>query len=274
MACGLTDPIGCAGEALGGAVDSIASSAWDAICKSFADAASQLLGTFGKAFVAIPPVNLGSAGVRSVYALSMGIAGVVAALLLLGQVIRTAITHDGSALAQGLLGVGKAALAFMLTLTIAGTALRAADELTDTIVRHTFGSTEALSMKIAKLVAWDPTTSSTLLLVFAVVGILLTIVLWFELLLRNAAVAVLVATSPIGAAGQVSEATKSWWSKAVGATAQLIVLKPVIALVFYLGFSLSGGANDVETLLVGLLVLLLAVLACGCAATTSASYAR
>ena len=43
--------------------------------------------------------------------------------------------------------------------------------------------------------------------------ILLVLVLWFELLLRNAAIAVLVATSPIAAAGQVSESTKSWWTK-------------------------------------------------------------
>jgi integrase len=34
--------------------------------------------------------------------------------------------------------------------------------------------------------------------------------LWVELLLRNAAIAVLIAMSPIAAAGQVSEATKTW----------------------------------------------------------------
>jgi hypothetical protein len=38
-----------------------------------------------------------------VYAISLGLAAVVAALLLLGQVIRTAV--DGSGLAQGLTGV-------------------------------------------------------------------------------------------------------------------------------------------------------------------------
>jgi hypothetical protein len=206
-------------------------------------------------------VNLSSAGVRNVYAISLGLAAVVAALLLLGQVIRTAATHDGSALAQGLTGVGKAALAFLLTLTIAATALEAADQLTRFIVTQTFGSVQALSGKIAGLFAWNPKIQGTLLLIFGIVGILLTIVLWFELLLRNAAIAVLVATSPIAAAGQVSEATKSWWPKLASSTAQLIVLKPVIALVFCLGFSLAGTSNDVETLLSGMLVLVLAVVA-------------
>jgi hypothetical protein len=180
---------------------------------------------------------------------------------LLGQVIHTAITHDGSGLAQGLAGVGKAALAFLLTLTIAATALEAADQLTSFIVTRTFGSTQALAARISGLVAWNVSVQATLLLVFAVIGILLTIVLWFEMLLRNAAIAVLVATSPIAAAGQVARTTQGWWPRLASATGQLIILKPVIAIVFCLGLSLTGRSTDVETLLAGMLVLVLAVVA-------------
>jgi hypothetical protein len=81
------------------------------------------------------------------------------------------------------------------------------------------------------------------------------------MLLRNAAIAVLVATSPIAAAGQVSKTTQSWWPKLASATAQLIILKPAIAIVFCVGLSLTGRSTDVETLLVGMLVLVLAVIA-------------
>ena len=255
------NPLDCATAAVGSAIGGAASSAWDQVCKSFAVAASQLLGAFGKAFVAIPPVSVGSGGVRNVYAICLGLAAVVAALLLLGQVIRTAVTHDGSGLAQGLTGVGKAALAFLLTLTIAATALEAADQLTQFIVTQTFGSVQALSAKIANLVPWDVNVQGALLLIFGVIGIVLTIVLWFEMLLRNAAIAVLVATSPIAAAGQVSRSTQAWWPKLASSTAQLIVLKPVIALVFCVGLSLTGKSSDIETLLSGMLVLVLAVIA-------------
>jgi hypothetical protein len=268
MGCGITDPAGCIGVVIGsmvgGAVGDVASSAWDQVCKSFADAASQLLGAFGKAFVAIPNVDLASAGIRNVYGISLGLAATVAALLLLGQVISTAFSHDGSALAQALTGVGKAALATLLTLSVAGAGLAAADQLTNFIVTQTFGSVQVLSAKIAAIVSWTgsgATLQAALLLIFAVVGILLTIVLWFEMLLRNAAIAVLVATSPIAAAGQASQATKSWWPKLASATTQLIILKPIIALVFCVGFSLTARSSDVETLLTGMLVLLLAVIA-------------
>jgi hypothetical protein len=74
-------------------------------------------------------------------------------------------------------------------------------------------------------------------------------------------VAMLVATAPIAAAGQTSDATRAWWPRLVSSTTQLIILKPIIALVFAVGFGLAGGSQDQETLLVELLVLLLAVLA-------------
>ncbi|MEV6986484.1 hypothetical protein AB0M95_35220 [Sphaerisporangium sp. NPDC051017] len=243
-------------------MSSIAGSAFNAVVQSFVSAANGLLEGFGKAFVAIPPVDLTSPGVRSVYQISLKLAGVIAVLLLLGQVIKTAITHDGSALVQGLIGVGKAALAFMLTLVIAGTSLRAADELTNFIVVQSFGSTRALTARITGLIPLNSVgAAGALILLLAVIGILLTLVLWFELLLRNAAIVVLVATSPIAAAGQLSDATTSWWTKFAVSTGQLIILKPVIALVFALGFGMTGKSTDIQTLLAGMLVLILAVFA-------------
>ncbi|MEU9889988.1 conjugal transfer protein TrbL family protein [Sphaerisporangium sp. NPDC051017] len=262
MPCDLPDVLGCAGDLVGGGVTSIAGSAFNAVVQSFVSAANTLLEGFGKAFVAIPPVDLTSPGVRSVYQISLKVAGVIAVLLLLGQVIKTAITHDGSALAQGLIGVGKAALAFMLTLVIAGTSLKAADEITNYIVVRSFGSTRALTARITSLIPWSsPATAGALILLLAVVGILLTLVLWFELLLRNVAIVVLVATSPIAAAGQVSGFTTSWWTKFAVATVQLIILKPVIALVFALGFGMTGKSEDIQSILAGMLVLILAVFA-------------
>jgi hypothetical protein len=87
------------------------------------------------------------------------------------------------------------------------------------------------------------------------------VVLWFELLLRNVALAVLIAVSPVAASGQVSEATKVWWPRTAAAVTQLIILKPVIALVFAVGFGMAGQSSGVAAILQGLLVLALAVFA-------------
>jgi hypothetical protein len=266
MSCGITDPLACVGPLAGDA----AASAWDGICLSFAAAADVLLKTFARAFTAIPPVDLASPGVKNVYAICLGIAAVTAVLVLLGQVIRTALTHDGSALAEGLAGIGKAAVAFVLTLVIASAAVTAADSLTAYIITSSFGSAARLTARITSLLSFAGSTGhpgvelaggASLLLLLAIAGILLILVLWFELLLRNAAIVVLVATSPIAAAGMASPATRSWWPKVVSATGQLIIVKPVIALVFALGLEFTGTSHDIETLLAGMLILLLAAVA-------------
>lgn len=262
---GVSDAVGGAvGDVVGGVVGGAALSAWESVCKSFAEAATTLLGGFAKAFVAFPTINPASDGIRGVYGISLGIAAVVAAGLFLLQIARTAFTHDGSGLAYGIVGLGKAALAFMVTLSVTAAGLTASNELTAFIVRRTFSDTGGLEKKLAAILAFQtPQNQASLLLVLAIVGIVLTLVLWFELLLSNAAVAVLIGTSPIAAAGQVSEASRAWWPKLAAATAQLIVLKPVIALVFAVGFGITGDADPAEvgTLLSGMLILLLAALA-------------
>ncbi|MFI5527003.1 conjugal transfer protein TrbL family protein [Kitasatospora sp. NPDC051853] len=266
MPCGLTDPVGCVtdgviGSVGGEAVSKLAVGAWESICKSFADAMTELLKAFAAAFASMPGPDLASNGVRSVYAISLGIAASVACLLVIGQVIRTVFTHDGRPLAAAAVGLGKAVMAFLLTLVLASTALLASDEMTRYIVDNTIGGQQQLSDKLSKLVAWNPGQSASLLLILAVLGILLTIVLWFEMLLRGAAIMALIATSPIAAVGQISDSTKRWWSQLVGMTIQLIFLKVVIAMVFSLGFNLAGDSQDLTTTLSGMLVLLLAALA-------------
>jgi len=147
MSCGITDPLSCVGRLASGGV----TSAWDAICASFATAADALLKAFARAFTAIPPVDLATPAVKNVYAICLGIAAAIAAVLLLGQVIRTAISRDGSPLAEGLTGIGKAAIAFMLTLVITSAAVTAADSLTTYIINRSFGSAAGLTAHLATL---------------------------------------------------------------------------------------------------------------------------
>jgi hypothetical protein len=266
MACNpITGLAGCLSPAAGGHASLVNAPGWEAICQSFAKAAQQLLGSFASSFATIPPVSLSYASVRSVYGLSLELASVIAAGLLLVQVIRTVLTHDGSAIAQGLIGVAKAALAFALTLAAAATALRAADELTSWIIVRSFGSPAELSARLARLASFDPNVSASLTLILALLGIVLVIALWVQLLARNIAVTLLVAVSPVAAAGQVAYATQQWWRKLARTTIQLIVLKPAVALILAIGLTvpnLTGpGSASLQRLLAGMLVLLLA----GCA---------
>jgi hypothetical protein len=257
----LTNLSGCLGAGAGGQPGTQSAPGWDAICQSFARAAQQLLGSFAKSFVSIPEVTLSYTGVRSVYGLSLEIAALIAAALLMVQVIRTVATHDGSAIAHGLVGIGKAVLAFLLTLGAVATLLRAADEVTRWIVTRSFGSPAALSGRLARLASLDPSVAPSLLLILSLLSIGVTIALWGQLLLRSVAVTLLVAVSPVAAGGQVAQSTQMWWRKLVRVTLQLVVLKPVVALVFAIGLTLPAAGDHLQKLLTDMLVLLLA----GCA---------
>jgi hypothetical protein len=83
-------------------------------------------------------------------------------------------------------------------------------------------------------------------------------------------VALLVALSPVAAAGQVGTVAQLWWRKVVRAGLQLIALKPAVALILALGLSLPGTSGQVEKLLSGMVVLLLAACAWPAMARVSA----
>jgi hypothetical protein len=70
-----------------------------------------------------------------------------------------------------------------------------------------------------------------------------------------------VAIAPISAAGQIGSSTQQWWPKLVKAGAQLAVVKPVIALVFVIGFDTAGSATGITGLISGMAVLFMAVFA-------------
>lgn len=118
MPCDVLHPLECGGEVIGGVAGSALTSGWDAICRSWAEAATAMLESFAKAFVAFPTIDPESTAIRTMYALSLGIAATVAAILFLVEVTRTAWTHDGAGFAQGLIGLGQMALAVMVTLSV------------------------------------------------------------------------------------------------------------------------------------------------------------
>lgn len=267
----VTNPLQCieqeAGHAAGSAAAATVPDAWDAVCKSFADGADVLLQDFAKAYSSLPNLNPATAGIKSAFGLSLTIAGSVAALLVFGQVIRTAWTHDGNWLAQAVTGTAKAVVAWLATAAVATAALAASNTLTEWIIDRMFHSQQEFVVRLGNIVNWaevagtpgQAALGASVLLLVGVIGIVLIIVLWAELLLRNAALAILIALSPVAAAGQIAEPTKAWWQRTVSAAVQLIILKPVIALVFVIGFGMAGTSSGVEPLLEGLLVLFLGV---------------
>ena len=250
-------------SAVSGAVGDVASSAWDSICHSFADAFTSVLQWFGGVFASMPDPDLGS--IRGVYAISLMLGMIVAVFLLVLQAGSVVWTRSGAPLAQALTGLPKAVLASLLTLAVSGQIMAASDDLADWIVSSSgssmTGFTERLTTLLALSAPTGPAIPSVLLLLFGLIGIVLVLLLWFELVLRNAVFCVLVATAPISAAGQIGSSTTEWWRKLVKAGVQLAMVKPVVALVFAIGFDTAGNATGITGVISGMVVLFMAVFA-------------
>jgi hypothetical protein len=199
--------------------------------------------------------------------LTTGIGMSVAVVLLLGQVIRAGVTLRPDILAHALAGLFKAALATLTVFAVATAMLAAADGLSDSIMRTTFGSAQNFSERFGKAVTFygigtgNPAAPVALLLFFGLIAVGVGIVLFAEMLFRHAAVVVLVATAPIAASGLIAPASTGWWRKLVSAGVQAIFLKPLIVLIFAIGFGLAGTGTGVWNVLGGLTVLGIAAFA-------------
>jgi hypothetical protein len=259
-------------------VTGVVQGTFEKMCRQFAEAGAAVLKAVADAFLATSTIDLSKAGIDRVLVVTTSIGMGMAVLLLLGQVIRTGVTMRGEHLAHGIVGVLKAALITGTVLAVATALLAAADALSRSIMEATFGSTQAFSDRFAHAVTFTslagPTAPIALLLVFGLVAILVGVVLFGEMLFRHAAVVVLVALAPIGASGLVGGSTTGWWRKMAAAAVQLIFLKPLIVLVFAVGFGVAGNSDDVLGVMAGLVTLAIAafawpILARSCTWTTA-----
>lgn len=265
--CSPIDVICRARSGLTGAVSGVVVGAFEHMCRAFADAGAAVLKAVANAFLTASSVDLSRAGIDRVLLVTTSIAMAIAVLLLMFQVVRTGVTMRGEHLAQGLVGVFKAGLATACVFSVAGLLLVVADELSAMIMDQTFGSTDAFSARFAKAVAigstgpTGPVLPAALLLIFGLIAVVVGAVLFGEMVFRHAAIVVIVAVSPIAAAGMITGSTAAWWRKLVTAGAQLIFLKPLIVLVFAIGFGVAGESDDTLGALAGLATLLLAAFA-------------
>jgi hypothetical protein len=170
-------------------------------------------------------------------------------------------------MAQGVVGVFKAGLAIGSVMTVAALLLSVADELSDEIMSRTVGGAQQFSDRFASVgnfhgfTTAGPATPIALLLIFGLVGIVVGVILFGEMLFRHALLVVMVAVSPIAAAGMVAGSGAEWWRRHVSAGLRLIFLKPLIVLIFGVSFAVAGQGEGILNILAGLVTLAVAAMA-------------
>jgi len=248
----ITDPAG----ALGGAVAGVAHSAVDPLLEQFAKLPVFLMKQFAQVLNSASGLSLGDIQTSSAWRISLYVSGSVAFLVLLLQTASIAVGRDGAGLGFAVRGLVRYAVSIAAIVGVASAALAAADGVSSYIVAATFGDTAGLQTKMAVLFGGQALISGggaglVFMFLFAFVIAALTLLLWVELFIRNAAIVVLVVTSPIAAAGSMHQATSSWAKKTMSWTIAFIVMKPVLFLCLAIGVTRFGEASDLTRVLLG-----------------------
>ena len=189
--------------------------------------------------------DLASGGLMSkIYPFTFGIGAALALILALVQVGFAAWQRDGKGLARLVVGVFQFMLVWGGMIGV-GAALNVATAgLTQGMLQVAFGAPSFAKANI--LQQWnirqgvDAATATVLgvcglFLVFAAIGYLLV------MLVRAAALMILMATSPISAAGLLSEGTRSWFWKSLRWFLAALMIGPLAALVLAIGKLLTDG---------------------------------
>jgi len=248
----IKDPAG----ALGGAVAGVARGAVDPLLEQFAKLPVFMMKQFAQVLNSASGLSLGDVQTSSAWRISLYVSGSVAFLVLLLQTASIAVGRDGTGLGFAVRGLVRYAVSIAAIVGVASAGLAAADGVSSYIVAATFGDTAGLQSKMAVLFGGQALISGggaglVFMFLFAFVIAALTLLLWVELFIRNAAIVVLVVTSPIAAAGSMHQATSSWAKKTMSWTIAFIVMKPVLFLCLAIGVTRFGEATDLTRVLLG-----------------------
>ncbi|NKR28844.1 hypothetical protein GS493_04080 [Rhodococcus hoagii] len=98
-------------------------------------------------------------------------------------------------------------------------------------------------------------------LLLGIIAALLSFIQWVMGFIRQAGIVVLYALILIAAAGQLTTWGRQWFPRIAGACVALVLFKPIAAMIYSIGFKLIGTEQSLTTLVTGIMVVALAVLA-------------
>lgn len=215
----------------------------------------------------------GSGGLHEVWGAVWWLAIVIAIGLFFAQLIMVAV-RGGRGMARAVTGPAQFGLALAFVLSLTGAVVAAADGITHGLLELGLGSgdfTQVVTPKtgqegrgVGAVFTEDPNlgeglTDMTRAVIMAFAGIFGSIAaagFAAELVVRQAIILLLVAVSPIAAAGLVSGVTSSWWWRTARWLAAAILLEPALALSLVIGVGILSSATGIAALLVGAGVLL------------------
>ncbi|HEU5023621.1 MAG TPA: hypothetical protein VFV01_01745 [Spirillospora sp.] len=115
--------------------------------------------------------------------------------------------------------------------------------------------------RMAEIVIIPTGVPAALVLVLCLVALFIGIVQALLLLFRGAALIILAGLLPLAAAGMITTATRSWFTRVAGWMLALIFYKPAAAAVYATAFTLIGSGKSLHSVLLGFAMMLISLIA-------------
>lgn len=248
----LPDPIGEAGDAVAGALG-------NQFAEAMADGAGWVLRTTVGWWVDVPAVDLVTSPAMTIRGYVLWVAVAVATVGVMWQGVRLTLSRR----ADPLIGVGRGLFVFALFAAVGivapAAAVRAGDSFATWVLDESTGG--QLATRLEVVASFAGVTSSGAVIVLGLLMILSGLAQAVVMIFREGAVVVLSGAVVLAAAGSFGAATRPWLHRVVGWMAALIAYKPIAALVYATAFAMVGEGTDPRTVLVGLTMIVLAVVA-------------
>ncbi|NIH70081.1 hypothetical protein [Modestobacter marinus] len=241
LPCLPINPFCAVGEAAGAVVEDV----WVNAMLSLWEAGLWLLGLAFSVIDALATPDLSAGGpLAAVYPVTFGIGATVAALMAMVQLAVAAMRRDGQTLGRLLIGLLQFGLVWASYIGVAALLVTGVSGLTTALLRSL--------LDIDTMAAFDPSisvsrdlvdgtvatvlgVSSIFLLVPASVGYLLL------MLVREAALIVLAATSAISAGGLLAQTSSTWFWRSLRWFLAALLIAPVAVLVLGVGVTITEG---------------------------------
>ncbi|MHA6628919.1 hypothetical protein ACU61A_26070 [Pseudonocardia sichuanensis] len=252
-ACGPFDLKCQAGEAIG--------SAFQAIVAEVARGAADLVVTTSTWWVETDSIDPTDPAVIAAQGVTRHLILIILVGSVLVQAIRLILSRKGEPLVMVVTGLVRYAVVSALGLVVLQTALRAGDALAIQLLDDAASNFALLMQDV--LVNGGGTF---LVLLVSLIAAVLSLVQWVLMAMRQAGLLVLAAMLPLAASGSLTRSTRGWLDKLIVWLIAMVAYKPAAAFIYYIGFSYLSSpaaveAGEVGTMMTGIMVLLLAVIA-------------
>jgi hypothetical protein len=269
VANGVAQLPGDAASAAGSAAQGLAGDVMDQVASWMVQAAQTVDGDVMKAATATSTPELSAPWFQQEFAYLAFFGAALAGIVALLGVFSASARGDPNALGEILYGILRAGLVTALVISMTLLALSVADGISGDVAQHMPSQFFGTLSSAWGTHGWGGLASSALAFVAALVEVVVAVLLWIELLFRDAAIYIAVLFFPFTLAVAIWPRLSDANAKLARVLAMFIIFKPVALIVMMTGANLllggvsfyAGVAPSAGTILAGLAVLAMAAFA-------------